>query len=267
MITIMMLSLSMVPLRETRAGTPTLEYYPTGHNFGENNQGEIGFTKFYIWSGGTCGDDMLFYTLTSEADWLTVRPTNGSCTCGEIDTLQLKIDTTGLPSGFHNASIQITSNGGTGVFTVRVFIRNNPPSPPVVSGTRLGQADAALIYTCTSDDPEGDTLFYNISWGDGTYSGWHGPYLSGEHAELAHQWTQGTYIVQGKARDEKGAESNWSDPLRVVMPRSFSPLFTHLITRLRVQGTSCLEKGKDTFWVTEDHTGETMPKKQMMHGG
>jgi len=231
----------MGPTQIALGGPPTLDYYPTGHNFGEKNRGEIDYAKLLIWSSGTCGDDMLFYTFTVESDWVTVTPTNGSCTCGEIDTIQIRIDTTDLSSGYHNTSIQITSNGGPGVYTVRVNVRNNPPIQPAMSGMRIGEAGTNFTYTCTSRDPEGDDLFYNFSWGDGTYSGWLGPYPSGEPAVYTHSWTKGTYAVQGKARDEKGAESNWSEPLIIVMPLRLPTLFRYFLRITNHQATSIPE--------------------------
>jgi len=51
-------------------------------------------------------------------------------------------------------------------------------------------------------------------WDDGTFSEWLGPFNSGEEVCAAHTWTEGgDYEVRVKAKDEHGAESNWSEPL------------------------------------------------------
>ncbi len=44
---------------------------------------------------------------------------------------------------------------------------------------------------------------------------------SGEIYEVNHTWDEkGEYEIRVKAKDEHGAESEWSDPLPVSMPRN-----------------------------------------------
>ena len=80
-------------------------------------------------------------------------------------------------------------------------------------------------------------MYYLFDWDDGTDSGWDGPYNSGDTVSLSHIWeAEGTYQVKVKAKDEQGAESVWSDPLAVSMPKSknFDPvLFNDIIQKLR----------------------------------
>ncbi|MCD6108537.1 MAG: hypothetical protein J7J89_03585, partial [Thermoplasmata archaeon] len=58
-------------------------------------------------------------------------------------------------------------------------------------------------------------------WGDGTNSGWLGPYNSGETVEASHSWSEkGEYSIKVKAKDINGLESEWSDPLVISMPLS-----------------------------------------------
>ena len=60
-----------------------------------------------------------------------------------------------------------------------------------------------------------------FDWGDGTDSGWIGPYTSGDISNATHIWTKsGNYHVKVKAKDEFGAESYWSDPLSVSIPKN-----------------------------------------------
>jgi hypothetical protein len=59
--------------------------------------------------------------------------------------------------------------------------------------------------------------------GDGTSSGWLGPYTSGEKVEATHIWEeQGTYKIRVKAKDVHGEVSPWSDPLSITVPKSKS---------------------------------------------
>lgn len=57
-----------------------------------------------------------------------------------------------------------------------------------------------------------------MTGGDGTNSGWLGPYGSGETVCADHSWDMnGTYEIRVKAKDEDGLESPWSDPLVVLI--------------------------------------------------
>ena len=88
-------------------------------------------------------------------------------------------------------------------------------------------------------DGDNDPLFYFWDWGDGNVSGWLGPYASGQIASAQKSWSaKGNYSVKVKAKDTKGAESNWSDPLFVNMPLNqplverFGYFFEQLFPRL-----------------------------------
>jgi len=54
-------------------------------------------------------------------------------------------------------------------------------------------------------------------WGDGSYSAWLGPFDSGEVISASHAWSKGSYNIKVKAKDVLGAESNWSDPLILII--------------------------------------------------
>ena len=95
---------------------------------------------------------------------------------------------------------------------------NNPPEKPTITGPTDGQTGTTYTYTATATDPDGDKIFYCFDWGDGTTSGWLGPYNSGETATAKHTWTQkGNYVIRVKAKDSHGAESDWEE-LPVSMP-------------------------------------------------
>jgi hypothetical protein len=67
-------------------------------------------------------------------------------------------------------------------------------------------------------DPDGDDILYMFDWGDGTNSGWLGPYASGITITASHKWTSsGIYLVKVKAKDIYGSESGWSDSLTVII--------------------------------------------------
>jgi hypothetical protein len=65
-----------------------------------------------------------------------------------------------------------------------------------------------------------------FDWGDGTNTGWIGPFNSGHELTVNHTWTKrGTYTIKAKAMDNYSAESGWGT-LSVTMPLLYeSPHF------------------------------------------
>lgn len=95
---------------------------------------------------------------------------------------------------------------------------NQAPGIPDISGPTSGKAGVEYIYKFVSIDPEEDDIYYFVDWGDGTNTGWIGPFDSGEEITQSHVWSErGTYTIKAKARDVYGAESDWGT-LSVTMP-------------------------------------------------
>ena len=116
-------------------------------------------------------------------------------------------------------SLKVTDNKGkTATDDTTVTIENQAPSTPTVTGPNSGRIKVEYTYTATSTDPDGDQIYYYFDWGDGTNTGWLGPYNNGETASTKHTWTEkGNYVVRVKAKDSHGAESDWEE-LPVSMP-------------------------------------------------
>jgi GH25 family lysozyme M1 (1,4-beta-N-acetylmuramidase) len=106
---------------------PELSYSPTSHDFGDKCEGETDSTTFEIWNSGT---GTLTYSLSGSCSFVDVNPTSGSST-EEHDTITVDIDTTGLSEGPHTCDISISSNDGSGTFTVTVNVV--PCEEPVLS--------------------------------------------------------------------------------------------------------------------------------------
>ena len=95
---------------------------------------------------------------------------------------------------------------------------NQPPSMNNFTGPMHGKPGVNYTFCVTVTDPEGDSIFIMWDWGDGTNSGWLGPYESGEEMCAIHAWiSEGIYCVRVKLRDEFGAESEWSVPFLVYI--------------------------------------------------
>jgi len=110
-----------------------------------------------------------------------------------------------------NASLLITIN-----------LDNNPPTiPSTPDGPAAGKAGIKYTYTTSSSDPDENQLHYKWDFGDGSYSDWLGPYESGVTTEVNHTWSKkGSYELKVKTKDSYNAESEWSDPLPINMPKN-----------------------------------------------
>jgi hypothetical protein len=103
-----------------------------------------------------------------------------------------------------------------------IIINNKPPVKPVKpSGPLNGLKGESYTYSSSTTDPDGNQIYYNFSWGDNTYSGWVGPYDSGQTVNLSHIWNVGgTYEIKVQARDFSGKLSDWSEPLSIIIDNS-----------------------------------------------
>ncbi|RLF59138.1 MAG: hypothetical protein DRN27_03460, partial [Thermoplasmata archaeon] len=123
----------------------------------------------------------------------------------------LKYETFVHGSLFGNPDIGISSN-----------LENNPPmKPETPNGSSSGKTRKELSYSTVTTDPDNDDVYYCFSWGDGDIE-WVGPYNSGQQISISHKWIeQGNYEIKVKTKDIFGAESEWSDPLVISMPKGF----------------------------------------------
>lgn len=98
-------------------------------------------------------------------------------------------------------------------------IENMPPGKPEVPiGPTLGMPENPYSYTAAAVDPEGDDIQYGWDFDDGNPIQWGEWCNSGEPCSISYSWdAQGNYSIRVKARDTYGGESNWSDPLFVLI--------------------------------------------------
>ena len=104
----------------------------------------------------------------------------------------------------------------------------SPSDPPEQPSKPVGDTIAIwhkqYTYTSSTTDPDGDDIYYLFDWGDGTTSGWLGPYSSGQTGTASHTWTElGEYYVRARARDIWGAGSVPSEPLIVTVTDNIPP--------------------------------------------
>jgi len=104
---------------------------------------------------------------------------------------------------------------------VAVSGEDDPPeTPETPDGPGQGAPGDELSFSSSTIDPDDDQIYYLWDWGDGNFSEWIGPYNSGETCTESYTWNEkGTYSIRVKAKDVYEMESDWSDPLEVIMPR------------------------------------------------
>jgi len=99
---------------------------------------------------------------------------------------------------------------------------DNPPNnPQKPNGQNFCDIDETYSFSTFSADPDGGELYYMWDWGDSNYSDWVGPYNSTYSVMSNHSWSNsGVCNVKVKSRDQDGHESDWSEPLEIIIDTS-----------------------------------------------
>jgi hypothetical protein len=123
-----------------------------------------------------------------------------------------------LPSPYEETMFAMNTHWDEFLKTYLGIANNSVPEKPIITGPAKVKVGVPQEYTVAATDPEEQLVYYYIDWGDGTNSGWLGPYNSSEPLLVNHTWPdKGTYKVQVKAKDPLDAESQWAT-LNVKVP-------------------------------------------------
>jgi len=166
------------------------------------------------------GGGTLSYSITDDAEWLSVSPTSGSSTGGTNDHT-VSVDISGMSAKTYNATITITASGASNSpQTVSVSLTINPAShtvttPDTPSGPSSGEVNKSYTYsTGGSSCSQGHSVEYRFDWGDGTYSSW------SSSTSASYFWSSaGTYTVKAQARCSVNHDivSDWSSGKKVTI--------------------------------------------------
>jgi hypothetical protein len=101
-----------------------------------------------------------------------------------------------------------------------IYIGEKPDKPSTPKGPDSGSVGVQYTYSTSTSDPDNDNIYYKFDWGDGSDSGWLGPYESGEICEAKHIWTKkASYEIKSRAKDTHELISEWSETFKVNIPR------------------------------------------------
>lgn len=86
----------------------------------------------------------------------------------------------------------------------------NTPESPI--GPDTGWTGVIYNFTVSTTDPDGDSLCYQFDWGDSDTSDWSDLVPSETVVTMSKSWSSpATYSVKARAKDVKGAFSEWSN--------------------------------------------------------
>jgi hypothetical protein len=87
---------------------------------------------------------------------------------------------------------------------------NHPPDIPIIKGPGILHDPGPHEFTFKTVDPDGDDVFYEIHWGDGTIIDWFGPFNSGEKIVRCKTFFyEGYFEIKARAKDTYGSIGEW----------------------------------------------------------
>ena len=115
-------------------------------------------------------------------------------------------------------------------------LENSPPSDPVITCPNQVRKNRVFLVSAVSTDPDGDQVYYRIKvFDEGEPSYWIGPRDSGQEYTTGmgiFQYT-GEVIIGFQAKDEYGAESEWSYHTLVITTARSKSLISPIINILQ----------------------------------
>jgi hypothetical protein len=131
-----------------------------------------------------------------------------------------------------------------------------PYTPDTPDGPDEWIQEVECTFSAVTTDPEGEHISYLFNWGDGNYSGWLGPYPSGQTMTESYAWSDlGDYEVRVRARDIWSVCSDWSDPHTISIVENEPPV------KVTIDGRSWGFGGVEydyTGWIGPYSSGETI---------
>ncbi|MCK5160098.1 MAG: PKD domain-containing protein, partial [Candidatus Aureabacteria bacterium] len=132
--------------------------------------------------------------------------------------------------------------------TITITAANTAPTAPTITGPDTGAAETDIYYEFTATDPDGDTIRFNIDWGDGN-TDTTGYLVSGGTSNQYHAWASaGTYTITATTEDSNGAESGSTTKTVEISAAGEAATITIAVA----EGEGSLE-----LWVNDEYQGNT----------
>lgn len=125
------------------------------------------------------------------------------------------------------------------------------PDEPVIHGPDMVKKEEETDFKFTILDPQHHKVYLQVDWGPDNTS-WLGPFESGEHISLSHQWQNlddsECVEISARAKDEYGFESQWTTKeITLKKDTLFEIILQFLETLLQRWNCPLLERILDFF--------------------
>lgn len=125
---------------------------------------------------------------------------------------------------------------------------NIPPNYPAFTRYSYEIAAGEFPFQLFLIDANKDDIQVQIDWGDGSRTGWLGPFASRSVATVPHTFVEeGEYRITARTQDSRGTESQWCDSVRVRVDNAV-PVELSAFSANALRGTVILR------WRTESET-------------
>lgn len=124
--------------------------------------------------------------------------------------------------GWFGSASDVVSGDSNNMGNIVLYPNSNPNPPNIPAGPISRQIGVSGIYSTNATDPNDlNEVKYRFDWdaeGSHKYSNFTEFVDNGMPASKSHSWNMpGIYVVKAQARDEYGAESEWSDGLTIIV--------------------------------------------------
>jgi hypothetical protein len=102
-----------------------------------------------------------------------------------------------------------------------ILLQDFPNEPEIQTAKIQGVSGEKYTYSAITTDPHGYLVGYRFDYSTGNLSTWTPLVPSGTSSYESIVWSQpGKYYLRAQARNEYGLESEWSNPIQVIIKES-----------------------------------------------
>ena len=130
--------------------------------------------------------------------------------------------------------------------------KNQPPLvPDSIKCPTYTDTVWSIALLVKTQDPEGDSVAYQIDWGDDTVLVWSRLFASGTEIERNHTYKkQANLIIRVRAKDKNGNISDWSKPLSITVGKDI--IKWQFEANGSIYSTPALDKDNNIYFGTEE---------------